>query len=64
MGKVAKAVEQRKKEKHLNTEEYISLLHWYIQECSKVDREFIAARNDLTEAYNSRRREIIEKCQD
>ena len=59
MGKVAKEVEKREKEKHLNTEEYISLLHWYINECSKLNKEFVEARNNLTAAFNARRKEIV-----
>lgn len=63
MGKVLKEVEKREKKKHIDTDDYISLLHWYIQESAKIDREFIEARNSITEAYNTRRKEIIEKWQ-
>ena len=60
MGKVLEEVEKREKEKHIDTDEYISLLHWYIKESAKIDREFIETRNAITAAFNARRREMVE----
>lgn len=61
MGKVEKFVKTKEKEKHTTTEEFIDTLKWYIKACGDADREWARAKNDLTEAFNSRIRELKEK---
>lgn len=69
MGKILEKVEKR--EKHLDTDDYISLLHWYIKECDKINKQYddalydllnekIRDRNKLVEEFNSKRREMAE----
>lgn len=64
MGKVEEFVKEKEREKHLDTEDYISLLHWYITECSKIDQAFIEAtkdfisnKADLNNEFNAKLRE-------
>lgn len=61
MGKVEKFVKTKEKEKHATTEEFLETLKWYIQEGAKLEAAHIRAKNDLTEAFNSRIAELKAK---
>ena len=64
MGKVLKSVKRHEAEKHVTTEEFIGILRWYIQEGAKLDAAHTRAKNDLTEAYNSRIAELKAKVEE
>ena len=53
MGKVMESVKAREKEKHLDTEEFIGILLWYIKESSNIAQEFNRAMSNMNEAFNS-----------
>ena len=53
MGKIEKQVQEHEKEKHLDTEEFIGILLWYLKEGQKIEQEFIKAKSDLNEAFNA-----------
>lgn len=53
MGKVLENVKAREKERHLNTEEFIGVLLWYIKESSNIAQEFSRAMSNINEAFNS-----------
>ena len=53
MGKIEKQVQEHEKEKHLDTEELIGVLLWYIRESNNIAKEFTRALGDLNEAFNS-----------
>lgn len=52
MGKIMEEIEERQREKHLQTDEFIGILYWYIKACDEMALEFVKARNDLNEAFN------------
>lgn len=53
MGKVMESVKAREKEKHLDTQEFIGILLWYIKESSNIAQEFNRAMSNMNEAFNS-----------
>ena len=61
MGKVEKFVKEREAEKHLGTDELISIMNWYIQEMTRIDKECNNAKWNLAEAYNARLNELRHK---
>lgn len=61
MGKVEKFVQKREKEKHLDTQEIIGVMQWYIQEMAKLNQQANEDRRNLTEAYNARLQELKEQ---
>ena len=60
MGKVQKFVEQKEKEKHISTQEYIDLLRWYAAESNKLNIEWSRSMSDLNEAFNEKIKELKE----
>lgn len=58
MGKVEEFVKEREAEKHLDTEEFIGILRWYINESGKIDKQFVDAKSDLNYAFNTKMREL------
>lgn len=60
MGKVEKFVKKREAETHKTTDEFIDTLRWYIAACAKLDKQFVEEKNNLTEAFNAKLREIRE----
>lgn len=67
MGIIEKQVQEHEKEKHLDTEEFIGILRWYINESGKIEQEFIKAKGDLNAAFNEAIAEFkqkeADKCQ-
>ena len=67
MGKVLENVKAREKKKHLDTEEFIGVLLWYIKESSNIAQEFNRAMSNINEAFNSAvadyKAKEAEKCQ-
>lgn len=61
MGKVEEFVKEREAEKHLDTEEFIEILRWYIDESGKIDKQFVDAKSDLNNAFNEKMRELATK---
>lgn len=61
MGKVEEFVKEREAEKHLDTEEFIGILMWFIKESSKIEQEFVKAKGDLNEAFNEAIAEFKQK---
>ena len=61
MGKVEEFVQQREKEKHTTTAEFIETLRWYIKSTEELRSDWIKAQSDLNEAFNQRLNEINEK---
>lgn len=61
MGKIMKQIEAREKEKHLQTDEFISVLWWYIKACEDLRKEYTKSMNDLNEAFNAAMKERREK---
>ena len=52
MGIIEKQVQAHEKEKHLDTEDFIGILTWYIKESAKIEQEFVKAKRDLNAAFN------------
>ena len=67
MGIIEKQVQEHEKEKHLDTEDFIGVLTWYIKESAKIEREFVKAKSDLNAAFNETIAEFkqkeADKCQ-
>lgn len=61
MGKVEEFVQQREKEKHTTTAEFIETLRWYIKSTEELRSEWISSQAALNEAFNQRLHEINEK---
>lgn len=65
MGRIERAIEKQKKERHIDTKEVIAVMQWYIQEMNKLHRDFadtyhdyLVDGNNLTEALNTRLEEL------
>lgn len=68
MGIIEKQVQEHEKEKHLDTEDFIGILTWYIKESAKIEQEFVKAKSDLNAAFNEAIAEFkqkeADKCQE
>ena len=68
MGIIEKQVQEHEKEKHLDTEDFIGILTWYIKESAKIEQEFVKAKGDLNAAFNEAIAEFkqkeADKCQE
>ena len=68
MGIIEKQVQAHEKEKHLDTEDFIGILTWYIKESAKIEQEFVKAKGDLNAAFNEAIAEFkqkeADKCQE
>lgn len=68
MGIIEKQVQKHEKEKHLDTEDFIGILTWYIKESAKIEQEFVKAKSDLNAAFNEAIAEFkqkeADKCQE
>lgn len=68
MGIIEKQVQEHEKEKHLDTEDFIGILTWYIKESAKIEQEFVKAKGDLNVAFNEAIAEFkqkeADKCQE
>lgn len=61
MGIIEKQVQEHEKEKHLDTEDFIGILTWYIKESAKIEQEFVKAKGDLNAAFNEAIAEFKQK---
>lgn len=61
MGAIEKQVKQREHEKHLDTDEFIGVLLWFIRESGKIEQEFVKAKSELNEEFNTKIRELATK---
>ena len=61
MGIIEKQVQEHEKEKHLDTEDFIGILTWFIKESAKIDQEFVKAKGDLNVAFNEAIAEFKQK---
>ena len=61
MGIIEKQVLEHEKEKHLDTEDFIGILMWFIKESSKIEQEFVKAKGDLNAAFNEAIAEFKQK---
>ena len=61
MGIIEKQVQEHEKEKHLDTEDFIGILTWFIKESAKIDQEFVKAKGDLNAAFNEAIAEFKQK---
>lgn len=61
MGIIEKQVREHEKEKHLDTEDFIGILTWYIKESAKIEQEFVKAKGDLNAAFNEAIAEFKQK---
>lgn len=68
MGIIEKQVLEHEKEKHLDTEDFIGILTWFIKESAKIEQEFVKAKGDLNAAFNEAIAEFkqkeADKCQE
>lgn len=68
MGIIEKKVQEHEKEKHLDTEDFIGILTWFIKESAKIEQEFVRAKGDLNAAFNEAIAEFkqkeADKCQE
>lgn len=68
MGIIEKQVQAHEKEKHLDTEDFIGILTWFIKESAKIEQEFVKAKSDLNAAFNEAIAEFkqkeADKCQE
>ena len=68
MGIIEKQVQEHEKEKHLDTEDFIGILTWFIKESAKIEQEFVKAKSDLNAAFNEAIAEFkqkeADKCQE
>ena len=64
MGKVENQVKRRQQELQQITDDFIEMLKWYIKECRKLDVEVAEAKNNLTEAFNSRIAELKQRAEE
>jgi len=68
MGIIEKQVQEHEKEKHLDTEDFIGILTWFIKESAKIEQEFVKAKRDLNAAFNEAIAEFkqkeADKCQE
>lgn len=68
MGIIEKQVQEHEKEKHLDTEDFIGILTWYIKESAKIEQEFVKAKSELNTAFNEAIAEFkqkeADKCQE
>lgn len=61
MGIIEKQVLEHEKEKHLDTEDFIGILTWFIKESAKIEQEFVKAKGDLNAAFNEAIAEFKQK---
>lgn len=61
MGIIEKQVQEHEKEKHLDTEDFIGILTWFIKESAKIEQEFVKAKGDLNAAFNEAIAEFKQK---
>lgn len=68
MGIIEKQVQAHEKEKHLDTEDFIGILTWFIKESAKIEQEFVKAKGELNAAFNEAIAEFkqkeADKCQE
>lgn len=68
MGIIEKQVQAHEKEKHLDTEDFIGILTWFIKESAKIEQEFVKAKSELNAAFNEAIAEFkqkeADKCQE
>lgn len=68
MGIIEKQVQEHEKEKHLDTEDFIGILTWFIKESAKIEQEFVKAKSELNAAFNEAIAEFkqkeADKCQE
>ena len=68
MGIIEKQVQEHEKEKHLDTEDFIGILTWFIKESAKIEQEFVKAKSDLNAAFNEAiadfKQKEADKCQE
>ena len=68
MGIIEKQVQEHEKEKHLDTEDFIGILTWFIKESAKIEQEFVKAKGELNAAFNEAIAEFkqkeADKCQE
>ena len=68
MGIIEKQVQEHEKEKHLDTEDFIGILTWFIRESAKIEQEFVKAKGELNAAFNEAIAEFkqkeADKCQE
>ena len=68
MGIIEKQVQAHEKEKHLDTEDFIGILTWFIKESAKIEQEFVKAKSDLNAAFNEAiadfKQKEADKCQE
>lgn len=68
MGIIEKQVQEHEKEKHLDTEDFIGILTWFIKESAKIEQEFVMAKGELNAAFNEAIAEFkqkeADKCQE
>lgn len=61
MGIIEKQVQEHEKEKHLDTEDFIGILTWFIKESAKIEQEFVKAKGELNAAFNEAIAEFKQK---
>lgn len=61
MGIIEKQVQAHEKEKHLDTEDFIGILTWFIKESAKIEQEFVKAKGELNAAFNEAIAEFKQK---
>lgn len=61
MGKVAKFVEKKEKEKHKTTEEFIDTLLWYVKSMNDAIVELTNTANGINTVFNEKMKEIKEE---
>ena len=68
MGIIEKQVQEHEKEKHLDTEDFIGILTWFIKESAKIEQEFVKAKGELNAAFNEAiaefKQQEADKCQE
>ena len=68
MGIIEKQVQAHEKEKHLDTEDFIGILTWFIKESAKIEQEFVKAKGELNAAFNEAiadfKQKEADKCQE
>ena len=61
MGIIEKQVREHEKKKHLDTEDFIGVLTWFIKESAKIEQEFVKAKGELNAAFNEAIAEFKQK---
>ena len=68
MGIIEKQVQEPYGSHHLDTEDFIGILTWFIKESAKIEQEFVKAKGELNAAFNEAIAEFkqkeADKCQE